>query len=199
MLRDFLVSLAALLAVIPLVWWHAPDAAASRAGQAGNQSVNQSPGPSANQTPDPGADPAAVVFASPAGLVLHAIKPASVADYEAAITALQRALAGSADAEVRDVARGWRVFKAAEGDAKTPLYVHWLEPTVAGTDYRPSLWLDRLLEGAPEELLAKYRDAFAAPPTKLSLTEWANMTVAPAPKPANQSPAQPSGNREPAF
>lgn len=194
MFRDLLVSLAALLAVVPFGWSASMPAAAR---QSAGQPANQSPSASTNQTPDPAADPAAVVFASPAGLVLHAVKPASVADYEAAITALQQALSSSTDAAVRDVARGWRVFKAADGDAKTALYVHWLEPTVAGTDYRPSLWLDRLLEGAPEDLLAKYRDAFAAPPTKLSLTEWANMTVAPAPKPANQSPTHPSGNREP--
>jgi hypothetical protein len=37
-------------------------------------------------------------------------------------------------------------------------------------DYRPSLWLDKLLDGAPPDLLSKYRDTFATPPTKLSLT-----------------------------
>ncbi len=51
------------------------------------------------------------------------------------------------------------------------IYVHWLDPVVTGVDYRPSLWLDKLLAGAPADLLAKYRDAFAVPPTKLSLTE----------------------------
>ena len=35
-------------------------------------------------------------------------------------------------------------------------------------------------ELAPD-LLSKYQDAFAMPPTKLNLTEFANMSVAPLP------------------
>ena len=139
-----------------------------------------------------GADPAAVLFTTEFGLVLHAVKPGSVADYESAIVALQDALAKSEDPEVRQVAAGWRVYKAAELDAKAnPLYVHVLNPAVSAVDYRPSLWLDKLLSGAPPELLAKYRDAFAAPPSRLALVEFANMSVAPVPKPTNASPAAP--------
>lgn len=117
-------------------------------------------------------DPAAVIFATDVGMVLHAVKPGSDADYEAAILALKEAFALADDAETRTLAAGWRVFKASEPDAKASvIYVHWLDPAMAGVDYRPSLWLDKLLAGAPAEMLAKYRDAFAAAPTKLSLTE----------------------------
>jgi hypothetical protein len=167
--------------------------------------VQQPPAPS-NQTPpadDAGSsittqtvDPAAVMFATDVGMVLHAIKPASVADYEAAIVALQTALSTSTDEEVRRVAAGWRVWKAMEPDAQANvIYVHTHLPTSPDVDYRPSLWLDQLLAGAPAELLAKYRDSFAAPPSKLSLTELANMSVAPV-APANVTPEKP-GNASP--
>jgi hypothetical protein len=134
-----------------------------------NQSpTNQSP---TNQSPS-SQDPAAVVFATEAGMVLHAVKPGSVADYEAAILQLKEALAKAEDSEVQALARGWRVYKATEPDAKSSvIFVHMLDPAMPGVDYRPSLWLDKLLNGAPADLLAKYRDAFAVPPSKLSLTE----------------------------
>lgn len=152
---------------------------------------------SANVPAPSPADPATVTFTTDVGLVLHAVKPASVADYENAMTALQEALATSTEEETRKVASGWRVFKVTETDASSNvLYVHLLQPAVAGVDYRPSLWLDKLLEGAPPELLAKYRDAFAAPPSKLGLTEFANMTVAPV-KPGNASPSNASPVKPP--
>jgi hypothetical protein len=125
-------------------------------------------------------DPAAVQFASPVGLLLVAVKPDKVADYEAVLTALQQAFQETADPERRAMAQGWRVYKAAEANSKKHvLYVHALAPAVAGADYRPSVLLDELLKGAPPGLLAKYRETFAAPPTKLSLTEFAHMAVAP--------------------
>lgn len=111
-------------------------------------------------------------FTTEAGMVLHAVKAGSAADYELAILALKEALAKAEDPETQTLARGWRIYKAAEGDAKSSvIYIHLLDPAVPGVDYRPSLWLDKLLAGAPADLLTKYRDAFAVPPTKLSLTE----------------------------
>lgn len=154
--------------------------------------VNQSANVSATT---PTGDPASVTVVTSVGMVLHAIKPASVSDYEAVIIALQEAFSTSSDEEAKRVAAGWRVMKATEPDAKANiLYVHLLYPTTPDADYRASLWLDRLLSGAPAELLARYRDAFAAPPTMLSLTELANMSVAPAP--AKAMPAKP-GNHSP--
>ena len=138
------------------------------------------------------ADPAAVMFATETGMVLHAVKPASVPDYEAAIVALQEAFSKSSDEKAKRVASGWRVWKATEPDAKANIiYVHTLQPTSPDVDYRPSLWLDDLMGGVPSDLLAKYRDSFALPPSKLSLTQLAHMAVAPA-VPLNVSPAAPA-------
>jgi hypothetical protein len=108
------------------------------------------------------------------------VKPDKTADYEAAMTALQGALAAASDPAKRSLAQGWRVFKAAETDAKgNALYVHAVFPAVPGADYRPSLLLDQLLAEPPTELLAKYKAALAGPPTRLSLSELAHMAVAP--------------------
>lgn len=148
----------------------------------------QVPAPSPPAQLAPPVDPASSVFTADAGLLLVTIKPASVADYEAAIQALQAALAKAADPARAAAAKGWRVFKAAEADAKgNPVYVHVMLPAQPGFDYRPSLLLDELVADLASDVLIKYQDAFAAPPTKLNLTEFAAMSVAPVP------PAKPGG------
>ena len=186
--RDYLTAIVAIGATVQLT---SVALGSPPGGQ--NPPANQSAG---NVTAIQTADPAAVMFTTESGMVLHAVKPASVADYDAAIVALQDAFSKASDEDVKRVAAGWRVWKATERDAKgNVLYVHMLQPTHADVDYRPSLWLDRLLSGAPPELLAKYRDAFAVAPTMLSLTEFANMSVAPA-LPVNATPFKP-GNSSP--
>ena len=135
-------------------------------------------------TVQPSPDPASAHFSADAGVLLVAIKATAVADYDEVIRALQEALAKDTDAIRSAAAKGWRVYKAAETDAKgNALYVHVLMPTVVGFDYRPSLLLDELVKDVTPELLSRYQEAFAMPPTRLNLTELANMTVAPLPKP----------------
>jgi hypothetical protein len=124
------------------------------------------------QAPAPSPDPAVATFSTGVGLLLVPVKADKTGDYEAVMQALQGAFAASTDPARRSVAAGWRVFKAAEPDAKgNTLYVHALLPAVPGADYRPSMWLDQLMEEAPTELLAKYKDALAGSPTRLSLSE----------------------------
>jgi hypothetical protein len=130
--------------------------------------------------PAPAPDPAAVQFTTDVGLLLVAVKPDRARDYEGAILALQGGFQKSSDPARREMANGWRVFKAAETDAKNNvLYVHVLFPTAKGADYRPSLLLEELLAGAPPELMTRYRDALAGPPSKLSLTQLAHMGIEP--------------------
>jgi hypothetical protein len=143
----------------------------------------------ATEKPAPAADPASSQFTSEAGLLLVTIKPASLADYELVIQTLQEALAKDTNATRAAAAKGWRVFKAVEADAKgNAIFIHVLVPAVPDFDYRPSLLLDELVEELAPELLTKYQDAFAAPPTKLSLAEFAHMSVAPAPAPPPKKP-----------
>lgn len=130
---------------------------------------------------------------SDVGLVLVAIKAASVADYEEALRLLQGALASTTDSTKATAAKGWRVLKSADADAKgNQLYVHLMLPTVPGFDYRPSLLLDELIAELTPELLSKYQEAFAAPPSRLNLIEFAQMSVAPLP-PAPPAPKKPGG------
>jgi hypothetical protein len=149
-------------------------------------SSNASPNKPAVQ---PSPDPASVHFLSGAGLLLVAIKPAAVVDYEQVIHVLQEALAKDGDQTRATAAKGWRVYKATENDAKgNALYVHLMLPAVTGFDYRPSLLLDELVKELAPDLLSKYQDAFATPPSKLNLNELANMSIAPLPKPAEKKP-----------
>jgi hypothetical protein len=139
----------------------------------------------APQPPAPPADPASSHFTTDAGILLVTIKPAALADYEMAIRTLQEALAKDQDPRRAQAAKGWRVFRAAENDAKGNLvFVHVMLPAVVNFDYRPSLLLDELIKELPADMLTKYQDAFAAPPTKLTLTEFAAMSVAPVEKKA---------------
>lgn len=171
----------ALLLVLPQAV--APQSAPTPAPQTSSPTAPQNATPP-TPTVQPSPDPASSHFVSEAGLLLVAVKPASVADYEQVIRALQEATAKQTDPIKVAAAKGWRVFKAAETDAKgNQLYVHVMLPAVAGFDYRPSLLLDELVKEVAPELLSKYQDAFAMPPSKLNLTEFANMSVAPLPAP----------------
>ena len=177
MFRDLLTSVLALIVI-----GQAAAVLSPQQPTGGNNASGNVPAPVPS-------DPAAVKFSGDIGLVLHAVKPGNVTDYENALLSLQEALSASSDPETRKVASGWRVFKSVETDAKAnAIYIHLLQPAVADVDYRPSLWLDKLLDGAPPELLSKYRDSFASPPTKLELTEFALMSVAPVARPSNATP-----------
>jgi hypothetical protein len=159
-------------------------AAAFAEASAPRQAV--APQPPANQSPAqpaPVADPASSHFATEAGLLLVTIKPTALADYELVIRTLQEAMSKDTDSQRAQAAKGWRVFKAAETDAKGNIvFIHAMMPALAGFDYRPSLLLDALVKDLAPDLLTKYQDAFAAPPTKLSLAEFAHMAVAPVEK-----------------
>jgi hypothetical protein len=153
------------------------------------QSASSAPAPppqtAAPQTaaPPPAAaeaDPARLAFpVDTAGLVLVAVKPDRTADYEAMIQALHEALAAG-DAAARRIGGGWRVYKAADTDAKgNALYVHLVATPLADADYRPSVVLNGLARELPADLLVKYRDAFAGAVTRLSLTMLADFALAP--------------------
>lgn len=140
----------------------------------------------------PSPDPASSHFLTEAGILLVTIKPEAVTDYELVIRTLQEALAKETDPIRAAAAKGWRVFKAAENDAKgNPIFVHVMLPTVTGFDYRPSLLIDELIKDVAPDLLSRYQDAFAAPPTRLNLTEFANMSVAPLPLPPPETKKPP--------
>ena len=147
--------------------------------------------PALPATAKPFPDPATSAFVGEAGLILVAIKAAAAADYELVIRTLQEALFKDADAVRKAATKGWRVYKATEVDAKgNALYIHVMLPAVPAFDYRPSLLVDALVKDLAPDLLSKYQDAFAAPPSKLDLTELANMAVAPITPPEAKKPGR---------
>lgn len=140
--------------------------------------------PPAPPAPPAAQDPARLTFPTDtSGLVLVLVKPDKTADYEAVLTAIREQAAKSAAAD-RVVTAGWQVFKAREADAKgNVVYVHWLPTPSAEVDYRPSFILDRLAATLPDGVLAKYRDAIAGGPTRLTLDRFAALGAAPVPPP----------------
>jgi len=136
-------------------------------------------------------DPAQVLVSTASAVLLVPVKATLAADYEAAITLLQGAFASSDDEQTRQVAAGWKVMKAQEADSKgNVVYLHMLQPAMAGIDYRPSMWMDRLVQDLPVDVLDKYRDALAGPASLLSLTDVATMSEAPAPAPKTGAGAE---------
>lgn len=186
----FAFLLVATQAVAPPPVQTAPPPVSQNASPAAPQVVTPPKPPVVPPSPDP----ASSHFLTDAGILLVTIKPDAVADYEMVIRTLQEALAKEKDPIRAAAAKGWHVFKASENDGKgNPIFVHVMLPTVTGFDYRPSLLIDELIKDVAPDLLSRYQDAFAAPPTKLNLTEFANMSVAPLPLPPPPEAKKPPG------
>ena len=123
-------------------------------------------------------DPAAATFTSDAGLLVVSVKPDKTADYEEAIRALQDALAKASGEKHREIAKGWRVFKATDLDAKAnAVYVHLLQPAVKGVDYDPVKILSEAFPTEVNALYEKLKGAYAAL-NKAGLTKLMDMSAA---------------------
>ena len=100
------------------------------------------------------------------------------------IRALHEALA-AADPAARRIGEGWRIFKAADTDAKgNALYVHVVDHAARRCRLSAVGGARPAGRDLPADLLVKYRDAFAGPATRLSLTLLSDFALAPVkPKP----------------
>ena len=121
----------------------------------------------------PAAASSARTFTAPAGVIINAVRPERVADFEKLIGYLKTALASSSDTTVRAQAQGWRVLKASEtGPNGAVLYVFLFDPTVPGADYG----LGRILAAAfpdqtkLQEIWKLYTDSLATGGSLLNLT-----------------------------
>ena len=131
------------------------------------------PAPPAPAAPTPPTVTSSRTFTTPAGMILNAVRPERVADFEKVVGYLHAALASSSDPTVRSQAQGWRVFKASEtGPNGALLYVFLLDPSVPGAEYG----LGRILaEAYPDqaklqEIWKLYTDSLASGGSLLSLT-----------------------------
>ena len=167
------------VALAALVAFFLAPAALLAQQQSPSSPPQQSPAqqPPAVPRPESPATPAAVssarIFTAPAGIILNAVRPERVADFEKLIGYLQAALATSSDTTVLAQAEGWRVLKASEtGPNGVVLYVFLFDPAVAGADYG----LGRILAAAYpdqtklQEVWKLYTDSLATGGSLLNLT-----------------------------
>ncbi len=108
--------------------------------------------------------PAARVFASETGVMLNFIKPDKTTDFEAVVAKLKDALENSSNAQRKQQAASWKVYKSPDpGPAGSVLYVYIVDPVVKGADYSVTTIL---AEAFPAEELAtlykRYTEAYAS-------------------------------------
>jgi hypothetical protein len=132
------------------------------------------PQQSAPVVPPPVVPPApagARTFTAPTGVIFNVVRPERVVDFEMVIGYLQAALEKSANAKVREQARGWRMFKSAEpGPNGTVLYVFLMDPAVPGADYALGPILSDAFPDQIEQIWKLYQGALAGGGSLLNLT-----------------------------
>lgn len=100
-------------------------------------------------------------FDAPAGMILNYVQAGSTSDYERVMRRLAAALEQTEDAERREQAVGWRVYRAEEpGLNGSVLYVSMIDPAVADADYSVSQILNEAVPEEVQELYEAYIGAF---------------------------------------
>lgn len=141
------------------------------------------PAPVATNTPL-----GARMFLGSTGIIFNAVRPERVVDFELVIGFLQAALAKSANAQVREQAKGWRMYKAVEpGPNGTILYVFWIDPAVMTADYALGPILSDAFPDQVEQIWKLYQGALASGGSLLNL-----VTVQPPPLPPPGTPILPA-------
>jgi hypothetical protein len=122
-------------------------------------------------------------------MIINAVRPERVADFEVVIGYLEAALAQATSPQVRAQAKGWRTYKATEpGPNGTVLYVFMFDPTVPGADYALGPILSDAFPTQVEQIWKLYQGALAGGGSLLNLT-----TVKPPPLPAPGEPVPAPG------
>jgi hypothetical protein len=110
------------------------------------------------------------VFTAGTGLILSAVKPDRVIDFEQVLARLKQTLATSADPVRRQQGMGWRIYKSAEpGPNGSVLYVFLLDPVVKGADYGVAKILAEAVPDQIQELYKLYNESFAGGQTLINL------------------------------
>lgn len=124
----------------------------------------QTPAPQqpAAQPPAPQQAAPARTFGSDAGMVFNTVKPDKTADFEFVMGKLKEALQKSADANRKQQAASWKVFKSVEaGPQGNVLYIFIMDPAVKGADYTVSKILAEAFPTEVQDLYKKFSDAYA--------------------------------------
>ena len=138
-------TVAALLLTALATAAHAQIPAAGQQPPAVPGQVPGAPGQQIPGQPLPGAKPAAPpassataarTFAAPVGLLFNTVRTDKALDFERLVSSVRKTLEGSTDPKLKEMAKGWRFYKATEpGPGNTVLYVFVVDPAVPGEDY----------------------------------------------------------------
>ena len=157
------------------------DAAQSPADPAQAADAGQTSAEPGTEAPAGELDPEqpAGTFAAPAGLVFSYIKSGSGADFERVMSRLGAALASSEDEQQRQLASGWRVYRAQEpGPDGEVLYVWLIDPALAGADYAVPELLGAALPDESQALFDAFSEAFGSGQALINLEP---VSIGPAP------------------
>ena len=125
----------------------------------------------------PAAKPPTIAFDTPTGVLLVSIKPDKTAVFEEMLTKLKAGFGKVQDEALKKQAAGLKFYKANEKFGPNALYVVFIDPAAAATEYdlfqmmAKTMTPDELRAPETAEMWKKYADAF--PPggmSKLSLT-----------------------------
>lgn len=137
------------------------------ASVAGAQTVPaQQPAPQQPAAPAAAPAPAAVdpgrKFTGQAGILFNVIKADKTADFEQFLGRVKEALERSSDPVRKQQAAGWKVYKAAEPDAKgNILYLYIVDPAVGGADYTVTKIIAEAFPTEAQAIYEKVKDAYA--------------------------------------
>jgi hypothetical protein len=133
------------------------------------------------QQPPPG-----MTFTGDAGLIYNIIKPDKTADYEMVMGKLKEALQKTENAQFKEMARSWKIFKLMEpGPNGNTLYLTIVDPAVKGGDYTVSKILADVFPTEVQELYQKYSDAYAGGLSRANLQLIQSFSTGPAAGGAN--------------
>ena len=112
------------------------------------------------------------VFGSSTGVVLNFIKPDKTADFEAVVEKLKDALQNSSNAQRKQQAASWKVYKSPDpGPAGSVLYVYIVDPVIKGADYAVTAILAEAFSAEELATLYKrYTEAYASGQNFVNLT-----------------------------
>lgn len=136
--------------------------------------AGQPPAQAAAQPPAPAAPK--LTFSSPAGALLVPVKPDQTAVFEEFAAKLKAGLAKTTDPLLKQQAAGFNIYKSAEPFGTNPLYVVTIQPAVPNAEYelfamlRKTMTDEQLRAPETQEMWKRYAAAFAAGPSRLSLT-----------------------------
>ena len=167
----------------------------------------QPPAPGTSQQPGSSVVPAPVVpvnpagartFTGPTGIIFNAVRPERVVDFELVIGYLQAALEKSTNAQAREQAKGWRMFKATEpGPNGTVLYVFLMDPAVPNAEYALGPILSEAYPDQIEQIWKLYQGALAGAGSQ-TLLNLAPVKPPPLPPPGAAPTEAPPADARPA-